>query len=346
MTIRFNEKDINTTGSNKILLLDENGKIPALDGSALTNITPTGYNGLSYNYTTTNATIFTPSIDAYYYIPQANKKSSLGGNSVSINIPYSSNIINGSKFGFTYIHTNGYDSGNKYLLITPTNESLINQGWSSFVLNIYGKEYTNGEIYYSDDSANPNREFYAFVDGTNLTWFAATGGHHKITDSRLFDLNNTNPYSMTKHHMLVTKNASTYSTTNGNTNVPNVVFKEFTTNTTLSFTNNTLPDGYRHYFITCNNTTNVNPVITVPLASASEGIFITFYASYYWGSNTTNYSSFTVSRQGTSDVFRFNSSGATPTSFIVSPNTNITIFSTGAFWYIMSGSSFSNQLLY
>jgi hypothetical protein len=105
MTFRYNENDIGTSGANNLLLLDENGKIPAVDGSALTNISASGFNGLSYAYTSYNSTDLTPDIDTYYYISQANKTNALGGNEVNINVPYNSDIINGSKFGFSYIHT-------------------------------------------------------------------------------------------------------------------------------------------------------------------------------------------------------------------------------------------------
>jgi hypothetical protein len=346
MTMRYNEADVGNSGGNTILTLDNEGKIPALDGSLLTNIQASGAaNGLSYTYTTSNGTNITPNIDTYYYLPNLNKSDALGGSSVNINIPYSNAIINGSKFGFNYIHTNGYANGNKYTLTTPTNAAIAANGWSSFTLNIHGQEFTNGEVYTSDLSAVNSREFYAFVDGTNLTWFAATGGHHYLSDSRLFDINNTTPFSSTKHHMLATKNASTYSTAQGNTNMPNTVFKEFSANTTLSFTDGTLPNGYRHYIITCNNTTGVAPTITLPLAASCEGIFLTFYASFRWSAVGSNYSNFTIARQST-NVIRYLTTGAQATSIAIPQNGRYTLVSEGTNWYVFGGINFYNSLLY
>ena len=331
MTFRYNENDIGTSGANNLLLLDENGKIPAVDGSALTNISASGFNGLSYAYTSYNSTDLTPDIDTYYYISQANKTNALGGNEVNINVPYNSDIINGSKFGFSYIHTGGALNGNRYTLTTPLNSSLSAQGWTSFTLNIHGKEFSNGEVYTSDYSANPSRELYAFVDGTNLTLFTIKGGNSKIADLVNMDINQTTPYN-SNAQLIVTKNSSTYGATDGNTNTPKVSAKQFTANTTLSFANTTLPDGYREYFVTCNNTSGVNPTLTLPLITGAEGIFIQFYTCAYYGSNTTNYSNFTISRQST-NVIRYASTGATLNTYSTTIARCGILFSDGTNWY-------------
>jgi hypothetical protein len=342
MTLRFNENDVGTSGANNILLTDENGKIPVLDGSALTNISSNQNNGANYTYETTSSTSFTPSVDKFYYITQANLKSSLGGNTVVIDMPYNSDLINGSKFGFFYIPTNSAINGGQYQLVTPLNSSLASQGWTSFELWIEGGSYSNGAIYTSKQGANRTRELYAYVNGTDLKWFVVNGGNKTLKEQIInFDLDSTRPYSTNPHlpQLLAVKNNSTLATNGSVANVSNITCQQFgDTALTLSMITTSLNNGYRQHLFTSATTTSFpGPSHTFPAASTTEGlVFLALAPQAPYGSNVAPFGHFGFSSaQG---FFYTAASASTSNSWIanyVSGRPGYMIVSNGTNYYIM-----------
>lgn len=300
MSFRFNENDVSTSGADKILVLDETGKIPALDGSNITNIAASGYNGLSYSYTTDNTTNIDASIDKFYYIPQANRKVSAGGNIVNINIPYSSNIINGSKVGFEYITTGGSIAGGQYTITTPSNASLAAQGWTSFELFIDGVSYSNGAVFTSEQGANRTRHLYAYVNGTDLKWFDIRGGLKSLSEiTTNFDLNNTNPYVEGRTYTIATKFDSSYSSSLGNVNVENYGAKQFNTTLATPVTINlgtNMPSTRRSFFITNQYTTSSSDWgnVTLPAVTTTEGVLYHIHMGLIFGTSSTRFNTLQI----------------------------------------------------
>lgn len=317
MTIRYTENsNIGTSGANAILLTDENGKIPALDGSALTNLSSPASNGANYSYIRTDATSFTPAIDKFYYITQANTKASLGGNTVVMNMPYNTSIINGSKFGIFFIPTNSAINGGQYQLVTPLNTDVIAAGLTSFELWIDGASYSDGDIYTSKQGANRTREFYAYVNGTDLKFFAFNGGNKTLKEMIInFDLDTTTTYASlgNRPQLLAVKNNSTLATNGSVINVPTLSsIQSGDANLTFSMTTNVMPNFYRHLFITAASTINFGYTNTLPAASTTEGlIFIPQVPSSYWGTNTQRFANFQVAA---SNNFFYNAGTATTSS--------------------------------
>lgn len=338
MSFRFNEEDVGTSGANKILQLDSNGKIPALDGSNITNIAAAGYNGLSFSYVTDNTTNIDAAIDRFYYIPQANRRVSAGGNTVNINVPYSSNVINGSKIGFEYIPTNGTTEGGQYTITTPSNASLAAQGWTSFELFIDGQSYSDGAVFSSEQGANRTRLLYAYVDGTDLKWFEVRGGLKSLAGmTAQFDLNSTNPYSTGRTYTIVAKGDSLAFNL---MNVENYAPKQFNVSlsapATINLTSN-MPVARRSFFITNQYTTSFadSGTITLPAASATEGILFHFHNGLEFGARGTRFAAHTI--QGPAN-FRWNGPGAASfSSFFMQSATKYhaghIFVSDGANWY-------------
>ena len=341
MSFRFNENDIGTSGNNIVLQLDGTGKIPVLDGSNITNIAASGYNGLSYAYTSTSDTNFTPQIDYFYYITQANKKVSAGGNVVNINLPYSSTIINGSKVAFEYIPTNGTTAGGQYTITTPSNASLAAQGWTSFELFIDGVSYSDGAIFTSNTGANRSRQLYAYVNGTNLKWFDVCGGSRKLSDIINFDLNSTTPYATGQTYTIATKSGASYSANRANINVPSVcsgkgLNVDLANPITLNFDTN-MPSAYRRFFITnrfTSGSTNWG-TCTLPAVTASENILMHFHHGLSIGADSGAWNEMTIATP--TSTFRWNYQSAAFSSFLATASTSqtqdILIFSEGASQY-------------
>jgi len=297
MSMRFNEDDVATSGANKILQLDATGKIPAVDGSNLTNVVGEGYNGLSFAYTTDNTTNITGGIDRFYYIPQANEKVSAGGNVVNINLPYSNKVVNGSKIGFEYIPLNGTTLGGQYTITTPSNASLAAHGWTSFELFIEGESYSDGAVFSSKQGANRTRVLYAYVSGTNLKWFEVRGGNKSLSTMSQFDLNSTNPYQTGRTYTIAGKG----TITQGFVNVENYAPKQFNialsagTSTTMNLVTN-MPSARRSFFITNTFTTNSGDwgILTLPAANTTEGILYHFHMGLTFGNATTRFNSLQI----------------------------------------------------
>ncbi len=338
MSMRFNEGNVSTSGANKILQLDSNGKIPALDGSNITNIAAEGYNGLSFSYVVDNTTNIDAAIDRFYYIPQANTKVSAGGNVVNINVPYSSNVINGSKIGFEYIPTGGTTAGGNYTITTPSNASLAAQGWTSFELFIDGQSYSNGAVFSSEQGANRTRLLYAYVNGTDLKWFEVRGGLKSLSGmTAQFDLNSTNPYQTGRTYTIVAKGDSL---ANNLINVENYAPKQFNVSlsapATINLTSN-MPVARRSFFITNQYTTSFadSGTITLPAASTTEGILFHFHNGLEFGARGTRFAAHTI--QGPAN-FRWNGpSAASFSSFFMQSATKYhaghIFVSDGANWY-------------
>lgn len=195
----------NTTFAGMLLRLNDLGVIPTLtDGSLLTGITAAKLVGKNYTYVTNNTTNIDAELDYFYYIPQANTKGSLGGNTVNINVPYNfDKITSGSKFGFEYIPTAGAQNGGQYTLTTPTDVVITAAGWTSFTLVIDDATYTNGQVYTSKQGANPSRQLYAYVNGTNLFWISADFSVNSLREQLLnFNINDRNRIATNRHYVL------------------------------------------------------------------------------------------------------------------------------------------------
>ena len=340
MSFRFNENDVATSGADKILVLDNTGKIPALDGSNITGLISSKANGRNYTYTLNNTTSIDASIDTFYYIPQANTKASLGGATVNINLSYSSNIINGSKIGFEFISTSSPINGGSYTITTPANASLAAQGWTSFELWIDGASYSNGAVFSSDAGANRNREFYAYVSGTDLKWFEMRGGIQNLSECKNFDINSTNTFATGRNYLLATKFDSSYSSASGNVNVlstcsPKAVNVSLASGFTANLGTN-MPSMYRQFFITNSHTTGSTNwgTFTLPAASTSTGILWQFHMGASVGSDSGTWADMTIASPAN---FRWNYAISAFSQFLAAQGTStsksIMIVSDGTAYY-------------
>lgn len=327
--------------------------------------------GRNYTYTTNNTTNIDPELDYFYYIPQANRKASLGGNVVNFNLPYLRvKLTTGSKFGFEYIPTAGALNGGQYSLTTPTNADITAQGWTAFKLLIDGQVYSNGQVYTSKQGANPSRHMIASVNGTELIWTTVQGGanylKHQYTNFNLFQrrAQQTDKLYVISGSKDVDVSLTDYQTDSfispqnqgGLENSLNWAHDDTgrTTNTigsslpwsTVATTNAALPQGYRTFLVIGGHTAGAastgTDVTIAPMAEVPEGIFFTQYQIVPIGANTGPYWGSSRFIRASTNTIRWSTTGTALTTMTCNTTNGqvITFFTDNSAWYAFK---FSNN---
>lgn len=329
MTIRFTENDLGT-GANNIVALDANGKIPAIDGSLLTNVSGKARNGASFSYIPQSTATFNASVDTFYWLYKADIPTNLNPTlyeesaNYTITLP-NSNIYTGSKVAFeTYarggilkansLNATGVNqsNGGSYSITVPSSSGT---GYNSFKMILKGQVYTEGQTWSSGGSGrNKMSLLYAYVDGSNnVTWVDFRGGLNTIDDFINFDIGNTYPIVSGRSYQLVGDD-----TTKVFYNYPLYQHLQITGNTTLAWGTNLNPLAKR-ILITVNAA--ATPTITMPASSLSTNYVFIFKVLPNFKNTTldsiagrTKQSGFTLLRAGT-DVFLYQSGIANQTTY-------------------------------
>jgi hypothetical protein len=301
MTFRYNENDISTSGANKILQLDSSGKIPTLDGSAITGLTSTSNNGKSYTYLNAPSTNFVAENDKFYYIYQANKKVSNGGEVVTITLPYI-NCTTGTKCGFEYIPQTGATTGGQYKILVKDFFSHDYSGTGGKITPDGVRVFIDGQVYTPTGNSDyeitlkggstPARQFYCRLNTTEnigfliVEWYSFDAGTRKLSDLWNCNINNrytkladgsTEIIAQDIQNATVTAITTSGSLVNTNQKTTTRVYdtNNSVTSLALAFNNNTLKQGYRnHLLLQFRNGTSgtTPPAIYVPPANIHKGI--------------------------------------------------------------------------
>jgi hypothetical protein len=326
MTIRFTENDLGTSANN-IVALDSNGKLPAIDGSLLTNVSGKASNGSILSYNKQSTTTFTADVDNYYWLYKADvlPANETGSSTYSITLP-SINISIGSKVVFeTFtrrpwnfnLNTWSTQSVSKlqssaYTITVPSSSGTA---YNSFKMVVKGVVYTEGQTYNSLGlGQNRYTALYAYIDGSNnVTWVDFKGNLNQMDDLYNFDIGNTFPILPERPYQLMGDD-----TTKVFYNVPLWGHLQITGNTTLAWGTNLNP-LYKRYLITVNTATT--PTITLPLLSTHTQYLLVFKVLPNFKNTTlssvagrTKTSGFTLQRQGT-DVLSWSANQTTQTSY-------------------------------
>lgn len=330
--------------------------------------------GRNYTYTTNNTTNIDVETDLFYYIPQANRKASLGGNVVNFNLPYQKvKLTTGSKFGFEYIPTSGPLNGGQYSLTTPTDAAITAVGWTTFKLIIDGQTYSNGQVYTSKQGANPSRHMIASVQGTELIWTTVQGGgnylKHQYTNFNLFQ---RSPYETDKLYVLsgskdvdvslTDYQPATFSSPTQGGGVENSLnWAHDETGRTTQFigtalywssppglnVNDSIPQGYRTHLIIGGHNQGAASTgfdVTLPaMTEVPEGIFFTQYQMLPIGANTGTYYGSSRLLRASTNTIRWSTTGTAMTTMTCNDATNgqvNTFFTDNTAWYAFK---FSNN---
>lgn len=293
MTIKFTENDVGTVAYN-IVKLDENGKLPAVDGSLLTDVSGAATNGKVFDYITQDDAVFTAVVDKFYWLRLADvpntatNTNSETTQNYTITLP-STGVYTGSKVCFESWPRNAQSKTNVSTtsgagpvywyqncgIFTLTVPSHVGSGFSSIKANIFGEEFLEGETWTAKPYAFRSVTLYAYIEESDnsLTWFSVRGDATKLGDLYRFDINNTRPYVAGRSYYLAADvSTSVFS------NFPVWQHIQVTGNTTLAVGTGANQIDVRHKRILITVNAATTPTITLPLASTSllTGLVLVF----------------------------------------------------------------------
>jgi len=343
MTIRFTENNVGT-GAYDLVKLDENGKLPAVDGSLLTNVTSAATNGKIFQYVTQDTATFTAEVDKSYWLRLADIPITATNPAFEVSQNYaitlpSVGVYTGSKVQFesfprgaqslTNLATTASNATSWTTVsgtFTITVPSHVGSGFSSIKANIFGTEYTSGQTWSSTGYSFRSATFYAYIDTSDnsLTWFTVRGGITRLGDMYRFDINETNPYVSGRSYGLI---GDVSTSIMKNTELWQHVQITGTSTLAVGSSAGQLNPVYRNILITVNASTS--PTITLPAASAIPNSTLHFKVLPNFKNTTlsdttgrTKTGGFTLQRAGT-DTLQWQPGVSTQTaynSFVKGPN--------------------------